>query len=116
MRKTLLRTDEMHQQYLNAEKNPDFYDSTTPIEVTEYWKIIPNQYPYDAIAEVHHLLVPVRKVVNELDLNVMERVHLDECKAWIRDEQLYDMIIMNFPHQQSAPQRLHYHLIKLKTI
>jgi len=115
MRKTNLRTDATHDRYERSYKDPDFFAYATTVEDYGwvYWRIISNGYPYDAIAEVHHMLIPVRQVAEEGQLTIEEWQELDRAKWDIQND--YDMIVFNFPQQQSQPHWLHYHLLKLKT-
>lgn len=117
MRKTFLRSDEMHDRYLAAEKDPNFYETVPSMKEWQYWRIIENQFPYDTIASVHHILIPKREFQTVDEANEDETVEIaDEIFDWIKKESHYDMILENLPHQQSQPQRLHYHLLKLKTV
>ena len=114
IRRTSLRTDEMHDTYVNTKKDPNFYENAESLLEYEFWRVIQNQFPYDTIATTHDLLIPKRQVVSELHLTSLERVELYQIKSKIIEDQAYDMLVWNFPHQQSAPSRLHYHLIVVR--
>lgn len=51
-----------------------------PIEEFQFWKIIPNQFPYDLIAKEHQMLVPKRHVIETL-LNAEELQEMFYIKA-----------------------------------
>ena len=44
------------------DKNPLQHLMDKPIKRFEHWLIIENEFPYDAIAETHHMLVPKREL------------------------------------------------------
>lgn len=115
MRKTNLRTPEMHEKYINATKDPDFYENTPSVEDFVHWRIIENSYPYDAIATVHHMLVPRRVFQHPKEMTVEEMLEFSMLENFTLVD-TYDFISRNFPANQSAPQRLHYHLLALKEV
>ena len=116
IRKTKLRTLEMHTKYITFTKDPNFYDNAESIIEFTAWRIIPNQFPYDAIATDHHLLIPKRHVTTPAEFTMQEHEDIVMILTSLTESQEYDQILYNFPHQQSAPQRFHLHLIKLKTV
>ena len=77
-----------------------------------YWRIVENQFPYDKIAVVHHLIVPERDFSEEFHMNRLEKLELDTLKDGFARGSTYDCIMMSFPHNRSIPQQFHYHLIK----
>jgi diadenosine tetraphosphate (Ap4A) HIT family hydrolase len=115
MRKTTLRSPEMHERYITTPKDPDFMNTANSIRDFNYWRIIENKFPYDTIAETHHLLVPKRQVKSWLDMNIEE---LDELDILITHTlpQAYDMILLNFPKAQSVKDWLHFQLIVVKEV
>jgi diadenosine tetraphosphate (Ap4A) HIT family hydrolase len=113
MRKTTLRSPEMHEQYLSAPKDPNFMSTANSIRDFNYWRIIENKFPYDTIAETHHMLVPKRQALNWVDLDIDEMTELDGLIMYDLPEQ-YDMILLNFPKAQSVKDWLHFHLIVVK--
>src|SRR5689334_20026979 len=62
-----------------------------PTQRFKYWKIIDNSFPYDQIARIHHMIAPLRHVV-EHDLNREELVELKLIKRTFVNEQ-YDYVI-----------------------
>lgn len=115
MRKTLLRTDETHWRYVEAKPPSRCFMCEPEPELiviqTEFWQIIDNQFPYDAIAMKHHLLVPKRHVANEESMTQRERFDLIRLFWLLEQSGRYDSITRNMAHQQSCPQHLHYHLL-----
>lgn len=73
-----------------------------------YWKIIPNDFPYDVIAERHDMLVPIRHVT-ELELTPEEREEFLAIKN--SDAQEYDYLIEGTYKIKSIPEHFHIHLV-----
>lgn len=73
--------------------------------------IRPNDYPYDAIAETHDLLVFKS---HRAELSILDEVNLKEIIKTINDEKYYDSLTINFSKGKSCPEHWHCHLIKLK--
>lgn len=112
MRKTPLRTDETHERYENIPKEEKcFMCNAVPLQDFIYWKIIVNAFPYDAITETHHMLVPKEHVPSVTKENV--RKEYDDI---IRTLSQYDSVLFNNPHAKTHPDHEHYHLLKWKTI
>lgn len=80
------------------------------------WAIVENEYPYDQIALVHHLLVPTRSFASAKDMEAEELWELDRIKDEIAETREYDVIMENIPHRRTAPGHYHLHLIKYKEI
>ena len=80
-----------------------------------YWVIINNDFPYDAIANVSHMILPKRKFSFDWKLmNAVERAELDQLKQNGYISKNYDVIWENLPIGQTIPGRFHLHLLKLK--
>lgn len=82
-----------------------------PIVAFNHWKIIVNNFPYDLIAEVHHMIVPLRHVT-EKDLSPEEWEEYKQIKA--EKLQDYEYIIEASNRQKSIPNHFHLHLIESK--
>lgn len=118
---TYLRTDETWEAYQNAprrdEKECFMCDliGVTVVKKFHYWIIIENQFPYDAVAEKHHLLVPIEHATKIENLHYEDKESaIDELKdilADIEESGEYDCQIKNFTIGQSHPTHLHYHLV-----
>ena len=79
----------------------------------EYWVIIKNYFPHDAISEVNHLLI-TKRVTPLLWSNLTEDEIAEywEIKEYVRES--YDCLMENFPSIQSVPKHFHLHLMVLK--
>ena len=76
-----------------------------------YWNIVPNEYPYDLIAETHHMLQPKRHCT-ALELTTAERDELHTIKFEYLQHH-YDFVSESLPHTSSIPEHHHLHLIKI---
>ena len=80
------------------------------IETYTYWKIIPNEFPYDSIAKRHDMLVPLRHTA---ELNEEERKEYHVIRnSYVEDNYRYIMEAVN--RRKSIPDHYHLHLIELK--
>ena len=126
---SLMRTKETMKKYfdylaeiakkeLNNDKEEDpFKDiEKRAIKKFKYWILVKNNFPYDAIAEISHLLFTRRKVPFDWELlTTEERNELIELKKTYLKEN-YDTIIENLPSIQTVPGHFHLQLLKLKRI
>ena len=115
MRKTNLRTDQTHSDYITSRSKRKRRGETDCVLCSEpsirefsYWRIVPNDFPYDVIAETHHMLLPKRHIQEIHDMTDEEREELIELQEGIDG---YDSLTKNFPHQQSIPTHFHLHLL-----
>ncbi len=114
-----LRTPEGEQKYQDYIKGGGL-DNGCPLcrnnalKAFTHWKIIPNDFPYDRVAERHDMIVPLRHVI-EHDLTEEEKKELIEIKdTYINDTYRY---VMEASHKsKSIPPHFHLHLITLKEI
>ncbi len=114
---TTLRTVESENKYQEYRKNN--LSELCPLCIKEpikkfnHWKIVYNDFPYDRIATVHHMLVPIRHV-KEDGLNGEE---LNEMK-YIKENHLmnndYEFIIEATYKVKTVPSHFHLHLIITK--
>lgn len=82
------------------------------IMIFKYWKIIENQFPYDRISTIHHMIVPIRHVrFGELSMD--EISELEQIKRNEIDK-VYECIIESTALTQSVPEHFHLHLLVLK--
>lgn len=114
---TTLRTDETKAAY-DAYKLQDGFKNACPLCVAPvlktftYWKIIANAYPYDRIAQVHHMILPVRHVT-EAEVTKDEWQEYQTIKrGYIQKE--YEFILETTNQMKTIPAHLHQHLIVLK--
>lgn len=121
-RQTLFRSQTTHDKYITrpADKKCFICDKTAHTVVKEYkhWVIIENNYPYDELATVHHMLCPKRHMpfTFENEFTKEEAGELWMIRYMLNKEGLYDSILENFTAGQSHPAHVHYHLLKWKTI
>jgi len=108
-----LRTPQMAQRYKNHRANNK--DTTecvlcnaAPLEVFAYWKVVDNDFPYDRIAQTHHMILPLRHVREE----GFTKDEQDELFAIKRDRlQEYDYIQEGTQKTLSVPEHFHLHLL-----
>jgi diadenosine tetraphosphate (Ap4A) HIT family hydrolase len=112
-----LRAPETWQKYQDAiangtlEKGCVLCDKTPVVEF-KFWKIIMNDFPYDRIAEVHHMLVPIRHVTEE-GLSKEEHQELLRLKKSELNRE-YQYLLEATPSTKSIPGHFHIHLIVKK--
>ena len=83
-----------------------------PRTLFRFWKIMPNKFPYDKIAEKHDMLVPLRHVT-ESEFTSEEIKELKE----IKDDYLntnYEYIIEAAHKNKTIPAHFHLHLLTVK--
>ena len=83
----------------------------SPIKAFNHWKIIGNNFPYDLIAETHHMIVPLRHV-KETEITEEEWAEYQQIKE--KDLQEYGYIIEATNRTKSIPAHFHLHLITSK--
>lgn len=112
---TLFRTQKTHDAYEQAKAHGHLTsgicrmcNDETLVEFT-HWRIITNLFPYDNIAQTHHLLIPKRHVV-ERELTPAEVAELLNLKETSLND-TYTFIFEPLPKQKSIPQHFHLHLI-----
>jgi hypothetical protein len=112
------RTPEMKKKY-EEHLQTGALDKACPlcdkksIKTFKHWKIIDNKFPYDLIAKIHHMIVPIRHVV-ENDLNEEELEELRQIKENFFLNPQYDYIIEAATKNKSIPKHFHLHLIVAK--
>lgn len=74
-----------------------------------YWKVTENSFPYDKIAQTHHMLLPLRHVCED-DLLPEEAEELKVIKKSFVDTN-YDWMIEATHKNKSIPDHFHIHLI-----
>lgn len=110
-----LRTKEMVERYKkHREENPSPASSCAlcdkkPLKTFTHWKIAENDFPYDAIAEKHHMILLQRHAAWGT-LSEEEKEELEEIKAMFIDKE-YDYIIEATAKTKSIPAHFHLHLI-----
>lgn len=113
-----LRTDETNNKYKESVKNglnnTCFFceeSRQTIIKDSKHWRIVENDFPYDAVAEVSHLIFPKRHIKID-ELNDEERTEFKDIKSGYITEAKYDYILEAVA-MTSIPNHTHLHLLKL---
>lgn len=75
----------------------------------KFWRIVPNDFPYDRIASVHHMLIPHRHV-EESGFTPEEHREFLELKSQHLNEN-YGYLIEATHRTKSVPEHFHVHLI-----
>lgn len=115
-----LRTEKTEAEYEEKLKTLDrgdcFFCSTRPVLIQDFnlWRIVQNDFPYDNVAKIHHLLTPKRHVAKESELTEDERLELLKIKEEVLPFLPYHMVISNLPIGQTIPEHLHVHVMELK--
>jgi hypothetical protein len=108
-----LRTPATEREYQQAKKSTRFMRTAPSLVDFTEWRIIENDYPYDKIAKIHHLLIPKRQVDRPLMLNEYEVAEYMGILEHVIPK-TYDAILLNMPKQQSIKGWMHYHLLTYK--
>ena len=113
-----LRTPQTEKKYQEKKQDPATRTRVFNPEAEEvlrefnYWFLIPNKFPYDLIAEKHHMLIP-KRVFGELgEANEAELAELAEIKRELGPE--YHYIIETTSARRSIGAHLHLHFILIK--
>lgn len=113
-----LRTPETNERYRKAEqaginKTCFFCDPTRQKLVKEFdhFKIIENDFPYDGIAEVSHLLFPKRHIKGH-EYTKEEIDELNNIKVGYLHNADYNYLMEGIT-KSSIPAHVHYHAIRL---
>ncbi len=79
------------------------------LKTFRFWKIVNNNFPYDAIAKIHHMIVPLRHT-KERGLNAEELDELLQIKEEVLNSE-YDYLIEAALKNRSIPEHFHLHLV-----
>jgi hypothetical protein len=78
----------------------------------KYWRIINNEFPYDLISDVHHMIVTKRHITED-KLNTEEKEELQSLKlGYINKE--YEFMMEGTNRKKTIPEHFHVHLITVK--
>ena len=115
---TVLRTGATWEAYKNSPKRGsakcfmcDYFDLPI-VKAFNYWLIVENQFPYDAVSVIHHMLIPRRHFARHM--NGEELREFVTIKKRLAADGEYDCILENFPIGQSHPSHLHFQLLQWK--
>jgi galactose-1-phosphate uridylyltransferase len=113
------RTQQTQDRY-QTERQEEVKNDTCPLctdnSIAEFihWRIIPNKYPYDAIASKHTMIIP-KEHLRESELSQAALDELDVLKrTTLNEEYLY--IIEALPKTKSIPGHFHLHLLIPKVV
>ncbi|MCR4328353.1 MAG: DUF3605 domain-containing protein [Patescibacteria group bacterium] len=113
----LLRTNKMYEKYVRFIHKGGLREECVlctkkPIKSFRYWRIIMNDFPYNRITNIHHMIVPKRHTV-EAKLTKKEREELQKLK--MRYVSPNYTFIMEASHKdKSIPSHFHLHLVVIK--
>lgn len=114
MRKNTYRTPETQKAFVDQreehkdEHGDPFGDwESRLVKKWNYWALIRNLFPMDAIASKNDILIPLRVFPNEMDMTGEE---FDEFMM-IKEElgQEYDSMLQNFMKKRTSLLRFHLH-------
>ena len=121
--RTFLRSNATMDKYIQAGKerakmsnppNPFADLDAIALKTFKYWIIVPNDFPYDAIATTSHLLFTKRKVAFDWSLLTQEEIaELESLRKTYFNEH-YDLLWENLPKGQTVPGHFHLHLLTLR--
>ncbi|MBI2623789.1 MAG: hypothetical protein HYW65_04475 [Candidatus Liptonbacteria bacterium] len=83
-----------------------------PLQSFRFWKIAENSFPYDKIAEAHHMIISFRHVT-ESGLNAKELKEIGELKTGYINKN-YDFVMEPTQKNKTIPEHFHLHLIVAK--
>lgn len=115
------RTKDTHIAYEQAKQQGHLLNgcplcNAESVEEFTHWKIIPNRFPYDRIASIHHMIIPKRHVV-ENELTKEELDELLQLKQTVLNHHPnnYGHILEAVHKKKSIPEHFHLHLLTPKT-
>jgi hypothetical protein len=107
-------TDARYEAYRQNKKPGECYlCSATALKEFEFWRLLPNQFPYDRIFKTHHLIT-LRRHADENGLTVPEYNELYSIKHSVRDD--YDMFFENTLKRKSIREHFHIHAIEVADV
>ncbi len=78
----------------------------------EHWRLVANEYPYDRIAEIHHMLIP-KAHVDQVGVSSLAWQEYAALKETFISEN-YGYILETTHKNKSVPRHFHVHLIVVK--
>ncbi len=115
MQTPTLRTEETEAKYQKLKDEGGLGQECAlcrvgPKNVFTHWKIVPNEFPYDKIAKVHDMLVPLRHTA---ELNEEEKAEFELIKnSYVNEHYRYLLEATN--RTKSIPNHFHIHMIEIK--
>ncbi len=84
---------------------------STVVDFT-YWRIVANEFPYDRVAKIHHMLIPKRHIT-ETHMTQEELIELFEIKinhVYTTYHTIMEMTLL----KKTIPEHFHLHLITFR--
>lgn len=106
------KTEAKYQKELQSLKGCFICRRDLLIKEYKHWIIVGNRYPYDAVAQTHHMIAPKRHISKHEELSLEELSELNQIRE--KNADTYDFEMFNLPHRQTHPPHFHIHLIKYK--
>ena len=113
-----LRSKRMHNIYVKALANGltqngcNLCKESKVIKDFKYWKVINNDFPYDLIAKVNHMIVPKRHATYKT-LNSKEKKEYEYIKNTFIEKK-YHILVETVVKRQSIGAHFHTNLIIFK--
>ncbi len=113
-----LRTPKTHNKYVSRIKRGflsvccNLCKDKKTIKKWKYWRVLGNPFPWDRIAKVHHMIIPIRHS-HEQELTAAEKKEFASIKKKYLVEK-YEFIVEASDKLKSIPGHFHLHLIILK--
>lgn len=108
-----LKSLKKYKKFLETNGQNSRFNLDEAIKIFNYWYIVPNMFPYDAIAVQHDLLVLKREVSEWKDLNPEEIQELLSLREGYLQEN-YEAVMENMPIVKTIPAHFHLHLMVFK--
>lgn len=110
-----LRKPESEKAYRHhmakAEQGYCYCCHAQPLIEFDFWRVVPNEFPYDRITKVHHLII-LKRHADEDHLTVPEHHELYTVKKEVSND--YDIFFENTAKRKSIPGHFHMHAIRIR--
>ncbi|MEK7118211.1 MAG: hypothetical protein AAB869_01230 [Patescibacteria group bacterium] len=114
---TSLRKPETEARYEEHKRNKKPGDCylcrAVALKEFQFWRLLPNEYPYNRITKTHHL-ISLRRHADENGLTVPEYNELYSIKHNLRND--YDMLFENTLKRKSIREHFHIHAIEIADV
>ena len=123
MKHGIARTKEMTEKYriYRSEQAADYSESFSfdlskenILHEGTHWAVIPNDFPYDQVFDVHHLLIPKRVFAFASDMTTEEFDELQQLKIDL--DKYYDSVMENLYEGRSVHKHFHLQLCVWKRV
>ena len=112
-----LRTKETEERYKKLKNEDSFLVGCSLCKAPSiiefnHWRIIDNAFPYDYIADLHHMVVTKRHMAED-QLSQEEKGELESLRLGYINEK-YEFLMEATKKKKSIPGHAHVHLIVAK--